>query len=299
MSEWEAEIQVDEALVRRLIGARYPELVLEHLEPLGIGWDNAVWTVERRIAFRFPRRAIAIPGIVREMTVLPALAPQLPRPIPNAEFPGSPTPEFPWPWFGSRMIDGVEIPASGIDDHARERLAEDLGEFLRCLHSIPRAAFEMLPIDPMGRADMTDRVPKAVTALAQLDPSGVLTSRAEPILRSALRLPQPHDCVPIHGDLHVRHALVDDEGRLCGVIDWGDVCLGSASIDLTLYWSTFSTAARNRFLAAYGDVDRDTLLRARVLALSLNAMLAGYARTEQMSELEAETLEGIERTLAE
>jgi hypothetical protein len=58
-------------------------------------------------------------------------------------------------------------------------------------------------------------------------------------------------------------------------------------------------AARNRFLAAYGEVDHDTLLRARVLALSLNATLATYARTERMSELEAETLDGIERILAE
>ena len=134
-------------------------------------------------------------------------------------------------------------------------------------------------------------------ALGELDRTGVLGDRADAILADAEHLPPPGDLVLAHGDLHLRHALVDDTGALTGVIDWGDICRAPASIDLSLYWSAFPRPARERFTAAYGDVDDATLLRARVLALFLNATLAVYARTERMPALEAEARSGVERAL--
>jgi aminoglycoside phosphotransferase (APT) family kinase protein len=298
MPEWDAEIEVDEALARRLIRDRYPELESETLQPLGTGWDNTVWSTPDGIAFRFPRRKIALPGIRREMMLLPQIAPHLPCAIPDAAYPGAPTAQFPWPWFGSRVIHGREISERGLGDVGRARLAEDLGAFIGCLHGLSPPDLEWLPIDPMGRADMTMRVPRTRTALGELDPSGALTKRAEATLAEARTLPPADDCVLVHGDLHVRHALVDGAGRLAGVIDWGDICRAPASVDLSLYWSVFPPAARARFIAAYGDVDGATLLRARVLALFLSATLALYARAQGMPALEAEALSGLELTLS-
>ncbi|MCH7839494.1 MAG: phosphotransferase [Planctomycetes bacterium] len=37
----------------------------------------------------------------------------------------------------------------------------------------------------------------------------------------------------VHRDLYARHMLVDDDGRPCGVIDWGDVHVGDPAIDLS------------------------------------------------------------------
>ena len=99
----------------------------------------------------------------------------------------------------------------------------------------------------------------------------------------------------VHGDLHVRHVLVDARGALSGVIDWGDLCRGDPAIDLSLYWSLFSPPARTALLDACGPVDRDGLLRARVLAL---LHCATYARSERMQELEREAVAGLDRTLA-
>lgn len=48
MREWDAEIEVDETLARRLIRDSYPELHTESLRMLGIGWDNTVWACSRR-----------------------------------------------------------------------------------------------------------------------------------------------------------------------------------------------------------------------------------------------------------
>lgn len=297
MPEWDAEIEVDEGLARRLIRERYPDLDTEPLRALGVGWDNTVWVTRDGIAFRFPRREFALAGVAREMRWLPQIAPHLPSAIPDAAYPGSPSPLFPWPWFGSRLIEGHEISEAGLDDAARGRLAGDLGAFLRCLHGLSVPDLDMLPFDPMGRSDMTARVPRTRALLDQLDPSGALSDRAESTLRLAESLPTPEDSVLAHGDLNVRHALVDTAGRLTGVIDWGDICRAPAAVDLSLYWSAFGPAARERFVAAYGSIDDATMVRARLLALFLSAALALYARAQGMRALEAETLSGLERAL--
>jgi aminoglycoside phosphotransferase (APT) family kinase protein len=298
MPEWDAEIEVDRALAQRLISQSFPDLDSDELELVGAGWDNTVWVTGDQIAFRFPRREIALPGIAREIALLPKLEPLLPFRIPNAGYPGSPGPLFPWQWFGSRLIDGEELAESPIGADRRGDLASDLGAFLRTLHQVSLPELNRLPVDPLGRADLGVRVPRTRALLAQLDPSGALDSRAEEILLGASQLPAAEDCVLTHGDLHSRHTLVDDHGRLAGVIDWGDICRGPAAVDLNVYWGMFTAPGRQRFLAAYGDVDADMLVRARVLALFLNAMLLLYALTEKMPALAAESRNGIERTLS-
>jgi aminoglycoside phosphotransferase (APT) family kinase protein len=267
------------------------------LRLLGVGWDNTAWLTGENIAFRFPRREIALPGILREMALLPQIAPLLPYAIPDAAYPGKPSELFPWPWFGSRLIPGREIHERDLKDDARERLAHDLGVFLRALHSIRVPDDADLQVDPNGRADMSSRVPRARSSLLELDPSGALVVRATRILGAAEKLPPTDDLVLAHGDLHFRHALVDDRGGLAGIIDWGDVCLSAAGIDLTLYWSLLLPPARATFRSAYGEITDETLIRARVLALSLSALLALYGRDQKLVGVEREARQGIERTL--
>jgi aminoglycoside phosphotransferase (APT) family kinase protein len=87
---WSAEVAVDDELARAIL-AQFPELEVGSLRRLAEGWDNTVWVVNERYAFRFPRRQIAIPGVERELAVLPRLAPLLPLPVPEPIFVGRPT----------------------------------------------------------------------------------------------------------------------------------------------------------------------------------------------------------------
>src|SRR5215218_5677128 len=105
---WSAEVTVDEDLARWLIAAQFPHVELRSLRLLGEGWDNTVWLVDERWAFRFPRRAVAIAGVERELAALPLVAPRLPLPIPAPVFAGIPAEGFPWPWFGAAHIPGGE-----------------------------------------------------------------------------------------------------------------------------------------------------------------------------------------------
>jgi aminoglycoside phosphotransferase (APT) family kinase protein len=294
---WDAEVEVGAALARSLISARFPALDSGPLRRVGEGWDNVVWATADGVAFRFPRRQIAIPGVEREIALLPALAPRLPLAVPDAAYASGPCGRFRWPWFGSRLIAGREIAAAGLDDAARVALAAALGEFLRTLHGLELDEAVTLPRDPFARTDMAVRVPMTRTAIADAAPLWTAPALVDDLLDEAERLPAPDACPIVHGDLHVRHLLVDDAGAAAGVIDWGDVCRAHPSADLSLYWSEFSPAGRDAFLGAYGPVEEHGLLRARVLALFLGATLATYARDAHMPQLERAVLDGLARTV--
>jgi aminoglycoside phosphotransferase (APT) family kinase protein len=295
--EWDSEIEVGEDLARALITGQFPYLDVSSLRRVGEGWDNTVWATNEDIAFRFPRREIAIPGVKREMAILPELAPQLSAPIPNAAYAGAASAAFPWPWFGSRLINGVEIALADTGADPRGQLAAELGQFLGGLHSLRPSIAMSLAIDPLGRADMAARIPRTHAALGQVASLWDGGGRADDVLNAAKHLPPDTDPVIVHGDLNLRHALVSDSGGLAGVIDWGDMCRAPRSVDLPLYWSLFDTEARTAFRAAYGPLTEATLARARVLALFFDATLAVYANDKGMDDLKREALHGLSRTV--
>jgi aminoglycoside phosphotransferase (APT) family kinase protein len=156
--EWSAEVTVDRDLAYRLIAGKFDGLEPVELRLLGEGWDNTVWLVDRRWVFRFPRRKAVIPGIKREMALLPRLAPLVPLPIPRPIFFGRPADGYRWPFFGAALIPGTETADAACSDADRCRLARPLAAFLRALHDADTAAAVdpagELPRDPMRRGDM-------------------------------------------------------------------------------------------------------------------------------------------------
>jgi aminoglycoside phosphotransferase (APT) family kinase protein len=290
---WSAEVTVDETLARRLIAGQFPELAEASLRRLAEGWDNVVWLVDERWAFRFPQRTMGAELIERELRVLPLIASALPAPIPVPVFAGRPGEGYPWAFFGAPLLPGMEACDAALDDEARRRLAPVLGRFLRALHDIP--LLDGLPYDPTQRADMRHRAAITREWIERLDrrPAGL-----DALLDEAEALPPPDGEVVAHGDLHIRHVMVEPDGELTGVIDWGDVCRADPSIDLSLLWSFFGADGRAAFLAEYGPVSEAQLLRARALAVNLSVILAVYGREEGMSGVEREALEGLDRCLS-
>jgi aminoglycoside phosphotransferase (APT) family kinase protein len=295
--EWAAEVTVDEDLARRLIGAQFPELELRSLRLLGQGWDTTVWLVDEAWAFRFPRREVVIPGLVNEIAHLPRLASLLPLPIPTPRYVGEPSPEFAWPFYGAPFLPGREVADASPDEAQRAALGRPLGEFLRALHGTRLDTG--LPVDPIGRGDMTARVPRTRDRLAELAQLGLWEAprAADEILEAGAGVAAPEPTALVHGDLHLRHLLVDERGCAAAVIDWIDLSYNGPGVDLVLYWSLLPPDGRDEFREAYGTVAEDELLRGRVLALFLCGTLAVYAHEERLPRLRREALVALDRTL--
>ena len=271
-------------MARSLIESRFPELVGRAIRSLGNGWDNSAFLVGEAFVFRFPRRAIAVSLMETECALLPALAAYMVQrgaaPVPAPCFIGEPSDAYPWPFAGYSYLPGRTACAARLDDRTREALAVPLGRFLRTLHGFPleRARKLGAPVDRMRRLDLKYRSHMIRERLAEAARLGLLDEVA-PFQAILTDVPgdwsAPCDAL-VHGDLYVRHVLLDPENRLAGVIDWGDVHCGARALDLSLGWSFLPPSAHGAFLRAYGAVDEASWKAARLRALLIALTLLLY-----------------------
>lgn len=307
MNVWDAEHVVDERAARALLGAQFPQLELRTVELIGVGWDNTVYAVDGAWVVRFPRRQMGADMFDREVTLLPRLAPLLPLAVPVPELIGVPADGYPWPFWGGRLLVGVELAEAQVLDDDRVGLARQVGAFLRALHR-PEVAATLgagLPADPMSRGNPTVRGAKTAETLNRLveygviDPASSVGRAVDALLAEAAQVgPATGEPVLVHGDLHLRHLLVDGAGNASGVIDWGDACLADPAVDLSIGYAVFGGPSRDAFLEEYaGAVDDQRQLRARVMAVNVCLALAEYAHTEAHPKLLGECLAGVRRAI--
>ncbi len=309
--QWAAEIDVTPQLAAELIREQFPELPARQVTLLETGWDNTAYVVDGEWLFRFPRRQVALPGVRREMAVLPRLASALPLPIPDPRFAGAPSPRYPWPFFGARLLPGSELAEAALAEERRTGAAVAVGEFLRALHDPGLLALvdgAGLPVDPMRRASPAVRASRAREVVERLTRRGVwspgrdvtqLLGEAGRAAAGADGGPAGGPFVVCHGDLHLRHLLVDGEGAVSGVIDWGDLCLADPAVDLAIAYLAFAGEARAALLAAYGrPVGAQRELAARTCAVSVGVALLEYAAAEGRAALMRETIAGLSRAVS-
>jgi aminoglycoside phosphotransferase (APT) family kinase protein len=122
---------------------------------------------------------------------------------------------------------------------------------------------EEAPFNPWRGVPLRNRVASAEERFQRLASRNVpISSPIVTIWRSALRAREDAFATWIHGDLHPRNVLVQ-EGKITGIIDWGDISWGDRATDLASVWMLFSErSARERALIDYG-ADADTVLRAK------------------------------------
>lgn len=284
-SPWSPEREVSEAEAQRAV--RACGLAGDDVRIVAAGWDNTIVRVDGDWVFRFPRRSIALPGIDREISLLPQLAPRLSLPIPVPEHVGV-YGDPPWRFWGARHLPGTELAVtSDVDEVA---VAVAIGRFLAELHSLP--ADPELPVDPFGRADAASRAIRARDVLAEL--AELNSEDVDSVLSDGESAgPPPTETVLSHGDLYSRHVLVDEDGQASGVIDWGDLCAAPRSVDLSIAFSAFHGESREALVGEYGSIDADTELRARVMAIFSAASVAAYARDVGQPVLMAHALAGV------
>ncbi|WP_298585251.1 phosphotransferase [uncultured Kocuria sp.] len=278
----EVEVQPTAAQVRRLLEAQLPHehrgLLDRPLTPVAQGWDNALFRLGSVHAVRLPVRRAAVPCLLREVrwtaeagAPLAALGIAVPRPV----FRGRPGAGYPWPWAVVRWIEGEAVATLPLA--RRGRLAEDLAHALTAVHrpapaAAPRHSHRGVPL-----AERLRTAPPSWPATAAV----LGSSRAERLrgvvddgLRAA---PWSRPAVWLHGDPHPWN-LVHRDGRLAGLVDFGDVCAGDPASDLAGAWLALDPDQRAAFRAVVdstGRYDDDVWRRAAAwAALYVAALVA-------------------------
>jgi aminoglycoside phosphotransferase (APT) family kinase protein len=275
--EWDAEISLDSDQALELIKAQFPELNPHSIQQFNAGWDNTAYLINNEYIFRFPRRSVAVPLLEHELYILPKIASLLPISIPIPLWYGKPSQKFPWPFLGYRLLKGKTACELNLSDDERSALAKPLAQFLSALHSIPitEEYKRALPLDTWKKLDLEMRIPKLKDNLIELESLGLLHHKQQLYLlvqeASTLRMPQIHGL--IHGDLYIRHLLIDEHHNLTGVIDWGDIHIGDIALDLAIAHSFLPPSAHDVFRKEYGYIDQDTWLLARFRALFHSTVL--------------------------
>lgn len=299
---WTAEHAVTEEMARSLIESQFPQFAPTSLRLLGVGWDNTALLVNDRYVFRFPRRSVVVQLLETEVRVLRAIAPLVPLPIPVPIFVGHPDRDYAWTFAGYERLEGHTACSAALSDGARVQMARPLAEFLRALHSIGphQAHWVGAPRDIWNRFDLERKTSHTRARLAELTEAGVLQD-ASPYLalvEDAFTTRAGKPMALTHGDLYVRHLLVDDASRLCGVIDWGDVHIGDIAVDLAIVCGFLPPEGREVFRSVYPQVDSETWRLARFHALYHACITARYGHEIGDADLTREGLFVLRNVLA-
>jgi aminoglycoside phosphotransferase (APT) family kinase protein len=266
------EVDIDAALVTRLVAEQFPHLSdLPVCEVNSTGTVNAIYRLGDDVCARLPRVGRWARGLAKEFEWLPRLAPGLTLQVPEPVAKGQPTSDYPFGWAIFRWIDGQTYAQDRIDDECQA--AADLAQFvaeLRCT-DVPAINDDTLSGGrrPLAAVDAETRSWVA-QAGALIDGPAVIAAWED-----ALRLPAWDGTDGwIHSDLLPPNLLVSG-GRLRAVIDFGGVGLGDPATDLNPAWSVLGQAGRAVFRDALA-ADDDSWRRGRGIALSQAVGLIPY-----------------------
>jgi aminoglycoside phosphotransferase (APT) family kinase protein len=270
------EIESDEALARRLVGARFPawrELPVCRVVPGGT--DNAIYRLGDELAIRLPRRPSAAGQVEVEARWLPRLAPALPLAIPEVVEVAAPDEAFPWPWSVVRWIEGGPVTADELHDALGA--ARDLGGFVRSLGEIDATGGPLPSRANSGRGvPLAWRDETTRQNIATLDETDAPDLLAE-VWEASLAVPAWSGTARwVHGDLLPVNLLARD-GSIVAAIDWGCLSTGDPATDLMAGWAIFDEASRQVVREASG-CDDDTWARGRGWAVSWAAICLPYYR---------------------
>lgn len=279
--------QLDAGRVTDIIRTQFPDVVTGSVRWLGEGYDSTAFAVNDRWVFRFPKRSDVEQQLLLEMRVLPLLARGSPVAVPEFCFAGVPTALFPRHFGGYPLIPGV--PAIGRIELAGrvDRVAPMLGRFLSWLHAFNTADVIRLGVPELDPSEVLREMQadaiadfgnlKAVAPDASLGRwRGFLEEAPDaPPLAPATSAPASSaKPVLVHGDLSAEHVLYDvASDRITGVIDWSEMAVSDAAVDLAALYHTGGEPFAMAVLEHYdGDTSDAVLSRARYMATCRGVM---------------------------
>ena len=230
--------------IRTALRRYAPALADERIAFLSEGWEVWAFTAGDHV-FRFPKNENSVGSLNMDRALLPALGEHLSVPVPRIDIWGDEGPNGA-PFAGHVMLAGAPVwptwvRASQSMLSARTTPApdfgRDFGRLLRELHSLPadRAKALGVPVRD-AKSVRSRRIEQYEQVIRRVFPLVSCEARTyiEAMYMRAINEPAFYDFESrfTHGDLDV-NTLIDDAGHMTGLIDFGQVFLGSVAVD---YW---------------------------------------------------------------
>jgi aminoglycoside 2''-phosphotransferase len=258
-----------------------PGLSINSITYNGEGLINDVLIVNHDTVFRFAKNDHGVTALQAEVQLLALIRPFVTLDIPNPFYVGHGVVAY-------RLLAGETLSRDillSLSPQDKQTLADQLGDFLRALHSIPMdetAPRTPAPVTPAHWVRIRQAVEEKVYPF--LMAHQVEWSRS--LFNSVLNEPGAFEYAPclIHGDLGTYHILFDQQSRrVSGIIDFGVSGLGDPAMDLGNLIQTYGESFVSRLQVRYPEIEQ-LMKRARFYAqaVELQWALSGIVTGEQL-----------------
>lgn len=274
--------------LRAIIIDQFPEHAGARFTLLSEGWDSVAVDIDGRLIFKFPRHERGEAALRREAAILGLVGATVTLPVPKLAL-------FDTPRTFSRheKLPGEHLlPAhyDALDEAARQKLGEALGQFYAELHTIEPAravAAGLQPADVWLDADDILRLAMPV-----------LPEALKPFTENAMAAwrdlePDPYGDIYGYFDGHGWNMAFDHANhRLNGIYDFADSGIGPLHREF-VYSSLVSPDLMPRIVASYERHSKRVLDRRRIDVLTATHWLwelAAEAHMPQVDEMVAHLL---------
>jgi aminoglycoside phosphotransferase (APT) family kinase protein len=277
------KLVIDATLVGRLVTAQFPEWKDLPIRPVACsGWDNRTFHLGDKMLVRMPSAAEYEIQVEKEHHWLPKLAPSLPLPIPEPLAIGVPTEDYPFRWSVYRWLEG-DTAASGYIADLSE-FAINLAQFLIALQRIDSKNGPLPGVHNFYRGGLLTTYDAEIRQAIALLGDRIDCIAATEVWEAALATSWQGSPVWVHGDISAGNLLVQ-EGKLCAVIDFGQMTIGDPACDLAIAWTLFKGKSREVFRATL-PLDDGTWARGRAWTLWKTLIVAAGLTTPNNAESE-------------
>lgn len=252
-------LQIDVELVKRLITSQFPEWQDLPIKAVAeSGWDNRTFHLGNEMVIRLPSKEEYAPQILKEFQWLPMLAERLSIKITTPFALGKPCKDYPWHWSINQWIEGEVASFERVKD--MNQFAIQLSQFLNEFQRIDSTGGPIAGAHNFYRGGSLSAYDEEMSKAIPLIQNAKDKRIAEQLWKDAVSSVWQENLVWVHGDIAVGNLLVK-HGKLCAVIDFGQLAIGDPACDLVIAWNFFDPGSREIFRTRI-PLDRNTWVRA-------------------------------------
>jgi len=260
---------MSEEHLRQRIHKIMPDLEIEQFELNEEGLINDIAIVNQELVFRFAKNEGFAQILNLELDILDLIRPNVDVPVPSPVYRGPGSVVYP-------LVRGQALLHENLlamDEPTQDKIATQLGTFLRQLHSIGHGDLEwnlpatMAPVTREKWIEIRGRVEDKVYPLLLKHQ----VSWAENLFDRVLSDPATFEYAPtvIHGDLAPYHILyLPAKAEISGIIDFGVAGLGDPALDIGTLITSYGEQFISRMSGTYPEMAAH-LPRARFYARAI------------------------------